>query len=48
MYASSGPFTSTVSLLLNAGAKPNMTEKEQNWTAAMMAAAEGQLRNNFV
>ncbi|WP_163718493.1 ankyrin repeat domain-containing protein [Mangrovibacterium lignilyticum] len=43
MYASSGPFVNTVLALLHAGAKPNLTEKEQNWTAAMMAAAEGQL-----
>ncbi len=43
MYAASGPFSTTVSALLEAGAKPNLTEKEQNWTAAMMAAAEGQL-----
>ncbi len=43
MFASTGPFVSTVSLLLEAGANPNLTEKEENWTAVMMAAAEGQL-----
>ncbi|MFV0592002.1 MAG: ankyrin repeat domain-containing protein [Draconibacterium sp.] len=43
MYASSGPFVNTVLILLQAGAKPNSIEKEENWTAAMMAAAEGQL-----
>ncbi len=43
MFASTGPFVSTVKILLQAGANPNLTEKEENWTAAMMAAAEGQL-----
>ncbi len=43
MFASTGPFLNTVSMLLDAGANPNLTEKEENWTAAMMAASEGQL-----
>lgn len=43
MYASTGPFVSTVEILLKSGAEPNITDDEQNWTAAMMAAAEGQL-----
>jgi len=43
MFASSGPFVNTVLTLLQAGAKPNLTDKEEDWTAAMMAAAEGQL-----
>lgn len=43
MYASTGPFVNTVIALLRAGAKPNMVDNEENWTAAMMAAAEGQL-----
>lgn len=43
MYASSGPFPNTVKVLLKAGADPNLTDDEQNWTPAMMAAAEGQL-----
>lgn len=43
MFASTGAFAPTVTTLLQAGAKPNMIDNEQNWTAAMMAAAEGQL-----
>ncbi|WP_319501906.1 ankyrin repeat domain-containing protein [uncultured Draconibacterium sp.] len=43
MYASTGPFVNTVITLLEAGAEPNLIEKEENWTAAMMASAEGQL-----
>jgi uncharacterized protein len=43
MYASTGPFVNTVIALLKAGAKPNMVDNEEHWTAAMMAAAEGQL-----
>ena len=43
MYASTGPFVNTVLALLEAGAEPNLIENEENWTAAMMAAAEGQL-----
>ncbi|WP_319268451.1 ankyrin repeat domain-containing protein [uncultured Draconibacterium sp.] len=43
MYASTGPFVNTVLALLKAGAEPNLIEKEESWTAAMMAAAEGQL-----
>lgn len=43
MYASTGPFVPTVMALLNAGADPNMTDGEENWTAVMMAASEGQL-----
>jgi ankyrin repeat protein len=43
MYASTGPFVNTVTALLKAGANPNMIDNEENWTAAMMAAAEGQI-----
>lgn len=43
MYASTGPFVPTVLSLLQSGAKPNMVDSEENWTAVMMAAAEGQL-----
>lgn len=43
MYASTGSFVPTVSILLQSGAKPNMVDNEENWTAAMMAASEGQL-----
>ncbi|GAF04274.1 ankyrin repeat domain-containing protein [Saccharicrinis fermentans] len=43
MYASTGPFTTTVLTLLQAGAQPNLIDNEENWTAVMMAAAEGQL-----
>ena len=43
MYASTGPFVPTVVKLLEAGAKPNLVDGEENWTAVMMAAAEGQL-----
>ncbi|MGQ1909781.1 ankyrin repeat domain-containing protein [Marinifilum sp. RC60d5] len=43
MYASTGSFERTVGLLLQSGAKPNMVDSEENWTAAMMAASEGQL-----
>ncbi|SMO45993.1 Ankyrin repeat-containing protein [Saccharicrinis carchari] len=43
MFASTGPFAPTVLALLQAGAQPNLTDAQENWTAAMMAAAEGQL-----
>lgn len=43
MFASTGPFVSTVQSLLQSGAQPNLTDDQENWTAAMMAAAEGQL-----
>lgn len=43
MYASSGPFLATVIALLESGAEPNIADHEENWTAIMMAAAEGQL-----
>ena len=43
MYASTGPFVPTVLSLLESGAKPNMVDSEENWTAVMMAASEGQL-----
>ncbi|MRT93515.1 ankyrin repeat domain-containing protein [Ancylomarina sp. 16SWW S1-10-2] len=43
MFASTGLFAPTVTTLLEAGSKPNMIDSEQNWTAAMMAASEGQL-----
>ena len=44
MFASTGAFAPTVTTLLQAGAKPNLVDNEQKWTAAMMAAAEGQLQ----
>ncbi|MGQ1786654.1 MULTISPECIES: ankyrin repeat domain-containing protein [unclassified Saccharicrinis] len=43
MYASTGPFAPTVLALLQNGAQPNLMDNEENWTAVMMAAAEGQL-----
>ena len=43
MFASTGPFVTTVQALLQSGAEPNLTDDQENWTAAMMAAAEGQL-----
>ncbi len=43
MFASTGNFVPTVSILLQSGAKPNMIDNEEKWTAAMMAASEGQL-----
>ncbi len=43
MFASTGPFVATVQALLQSGAQPNLTDNQENWTAAMMAAAEGQL-----
>ena len=43
MYASTGPFLPTVMTLLEAGAETNITDTEENWTAVMMAASEGQL-----
>lgn len=43
MFASTGSFVPTVSILLQSGAKPNMIDSEEKWTAAMMAASEGQL-----
>ncbi len=43
MFASTGPFVATVQALLQSGAQPNLIDNQENWTAAMMAAAEGQL-----
>jgi len=43
MFASTGPFNSTVELLLKHGAEPNKADSEENWTAVMFAAGEGQL-----
>lgn len=42
MFASTGPFNETVKLLLEKGADVNAIEKQENWTALMFAAAEGQ------
>jgi ankyrin repeat protein len=42
MYASTGPFNETVSLLLKAGAETNLFDNEEHFTALMFAAAEGQ------
>lgn len=43
MFASTGPFNATVKLLLQYGAEPNIADAEENWTAVMFAAGEGQL-----
>lgn len=43
MFAATGPFVPTVEALLKAGSEPNRTEDQENWTAVMMAASEGQL-----
>jgi ankyrin repeat protein len=43
MYASSGPFSATVELLLNKGSMVNVQGKLEGFTALMTAAAEGQL-----
>lgn len=43
MYASTGKFVPAISILLEAGAEVNLVDDEENWTAAMMAASEGQL-----
>lgn len=43
MYASTGSSVPTVISLLESGSKPNMIDNEENWTAGMMAASEGQL-----
>lgn len=42
MFASTGSFGKTVKMLLDAGAEPNITDKEEHWSALMFAAAEGQ------
>ncbi len=43
MMASSGPYREAVKLLLDHNADPNITDKEEHFTALMFAAAEGQL-----
>jgi len=43
MMASSGPYPATVKTLLDHQADPNLTDKEEHFTALMYAAAEGQL-----
>jgi len=43
MMASSGPYPATVKTLLDHKADPNLTDKEEHFTALMYAAAEGQL-----
>lgn len=45
MMASSGPFPSAVKLLLDHGSDPNITDKEEHYSALMYAAAEGQSDN---
>jgi ankyrin repeat protein len=45
MMASSGPYPAAVKMLLDHQADPNITEKEEHYTALMYAAAEGQLEN---
>jgi len=42
MFASSGPYTESVRILLKNHADPDMTDKEEHFTALMYAAAEGQ------
>ena len=42
MYSASGPFPETVGILLEQGADPNISDKSENFTALMFAAAEGQ------
>ncbi len=42
MYAASGANHETVQLLLEAGAHPDIIDKEEGFTALMFAAAEGQ------
>ena len=43
MLASSGDFPDAVHLLLEKGAKPNLIDVDQHFTALMVAAAEGQV-----
>ncbi len=43
MMASSGPYPATVKTLLDHQADPDLTDKEEHFTALMYAAAEGQL-----
>ena len=42
MMASSGPFPAAVKILLDHQADPNITDREEHFTALMYAAAEGQ------
>ena len=42
MYASTGPYADTVKVLLEAGAKVNLIDNQEGFTALMFAAAEGQ------
>ena len=41
MFAATGSFPETVSLLLERGADPNATDKAEGWSPLMFAAAEG-------
>jgi ankyrin repeat protein len=41
MFAATGPFPKTVSLLLERGAAPNVTDTAEGWSPLMFAAAEG-------
>lgn len=41
MFAATGPFPETLSLLLKRGADPNATDKAEGWSPLMFAAAEG-------
>lgn len=43
IHAASGPFPATVDLLLDSGADVNLVDSTEEFTALMMAAAEGQL-----
>ncbi len=42
MFASSGPYTEAVRLLIKNQADPNIADREEHFTALMYAAAEGQ------
>jgi ankyrin repeat protein len=42
MFASTGPNSETVTLLLKHGAEVNATDGDEHWTPLMFAAAEGQ------
>ena len=41
MFASTGPFPSTIRLLLEAGADVNATDSAEHFTPVMFAASEG-------
>ncbi len=45
MFAASGPYPRTVQYLLDAGAEVDSVDNDEQFTALMFAAAEGQLEN---